>query len=175
MAWEVMGQGVTPPAWPLGPGLLGGPDHRLMALRLLVQPWDMEGTGCCLLPPQGHLPSEYLSPCLVAPYALSVLEVPQAHSTSGQRLLDPADHACDARVDTEVVGPATAQAPADQSCQEPAAAGLPAHQWAPRVTLRRGGERKGGRVKNLQRQQEWHTPPLPQTPEWSAAALPGRQ
>lgn len=63
-------------------------------------------------------------------------------SASGQHLLDPANHTCDAGVDAKVVGPAAAQAPADQPRQEPAATGLPAHQWAARVALK--GERRDG-------------------------------
>lgn len=64
-------------------------------------------------------------------------------SASGQHLPDPAHHTCDASVDAKVVGPAAAQAPADQPRQEPAATGLPAHQGPSRVTLKGGKEGQG--------------------------------
>lgn len=67
-------------------------------------------------------------------------------SSSAQHLLDPANHSCDAGVDTKVIGPATAQAPADQPRQEPAATGLLTHQRASRVALQ-GGEKRQGRVR----------------------------
>lgn len=57
-------------------------------------------------------------------------------SSSGHHLLNPVDHTCDTGVDAKEVGSATAQAPAHQPCQEPAATGLPANQRASRITLK---------------------------------------
>lgn len=45
----------------------------------------------------------------------------------GGELLDPASHLGDAGVDPIVVGTATADAPADHACKEPAARRLLAH------------------------------------------------
>lgn len=95
-----------------------------------------------------------LAPRPAGPWALCVQEADPSStggSSSGQHLLDPADHTCDAGVDAKVVGPAAAQAPADQSRQEPAAAGLPAHQRAPRVALKGGEEGRGRAVSGLGR------------------------
>lgn len=96
-----------------------------------VMPGSRLGGKMPLWLPQGPLP-RVLVPRLRGALAPSTRGGASSAggSSSGQHLLDPADHTCDAGVDAKVVGPAAAQAPADQPRQEPAATGLPAHQRA---------------------------------------------
>lgn len=149
---EVTGLNGRPPAWP---GDRPRPSGEVLTTScwpssLRCPPWGRclgagYGRGCLLLPPQGPA-----APRIRAPPPGACPEISESKSgaqlcrgqSSGQHLLDPANYPRDAGVDAEVVGPAAAQAPADQPCQEPAATGLPAHQRPTGVTLKRGEERQ---------------------------------